>query len=128
MSVANFDVGFLEAAIKAGAGGYFDYICVHPYEKLNALADNGEVDFLSMSTTLRQMLAKNKQPLDTPLWITEIGTQKLVTPDQQADARQAVALAKANLLSIAAGFQRVFWFEARGPAYARDFGPRTYPC
>jgi polysaccharide biosynthesis protein PslG len=133
MSVANFDVGFLDAAIKAGASGHYDYICVHPYEKLNALAENGEVDFLSMSTTLRQMLAKNKQSIETPIWITEIGTQTSVTPDQQADARQAVALAKAYLLSIAAGFQRVFWFEARGPAYGRntdhgliraDFTPR----
>jgi polysaccharide biosynthesis protein PslG len=120
MSVANFDVGFLDAAIKAGAGGYYDYICVHPYEKLGALADGGEADFLSMATTLRQMLAQNNQPLDTPLWITEIGAQTSVTPDQQADARQAVALAKAYLLSIASGFQRVFWFEARGPSYGHN--------
>jgi len=43
LSVANFDIGFLDAAIKAGAAGHFDYICVHPYEKLDALLDDGEV-------------------------------------------------------------------------------------
>jgi len=53
ISVANFDVNFLDAAIRAGAGGHFDYICVHPYEKLGALADGGEVDFLTMTRTLR---------------------------------------------------------------------------
>jgi len=120
MSVANFDVGFLEAAIKGGAAGYFDYICVHPYEKLNALEDGGEVDFLSMTTTLRQMLKVNGQPTDTQLWITEIGSQAPNTPDQRADKRQAILLAKAYLLSIASGFRRVFWFEARGPSYGHN--------
>jgi hypothetical protein len=117
MSVANFDVTFLDAAIKAGAAGYFDYICVHPYEKLGAIADNGEVDFLAMVPTLRHMLAANNLRKDMPLWITEIGAQAPTTPQKQADMRQAVALAKAYLLSLASGFQRVFWFEARGPSY-----------
>ena len=117
MSVANFDVNFLDAAIKAGAGGHFDYICVHPYEKLGALADNGEVDFLTMTRTLRQMLAANNLSEDMPLWITEIGTQAPANAEQQADTRQAIVLAKAYLLSIASGFRRVFWFEARGPSY-----------
>ena len=117
MSVANFDVNFLTAAIKAGAADHFDYICVHPYEKLGALEKNGEVDFLAMAVTLRQMLAATNQPVDTPLWITEIGAQAPVIPDQEADGRQAALLAKAYILSIASGFQRVFWFEARGPTY-----------
>lgn len=117
MSVANFDVGFLDAAIKAGAANYFDYICVHPYERLNALADDGEVGFLSMATTLRQMLAANNQPADIPLWITEIGATAPIRPNQLADKAQAVLLAKAYLLAIASGFQRVFWFEPRGPSY-----------
>lgn len=117
MSVANFDVGFLDAAIKAGAAGQFDYICVHPYEKLNTLEEDGEIGFLTMSTTLREMLKANNQPADLPLWITEVGSQAPVTADAKADRRQATLLVKAYLLSIAAGFQRVFWFEARGPSY-----------
>ena len=117
MSVANFDVGFLDAAIKSGAAGQFDYICVHPYEKLNTLDADGEIGFLSMSTTLREMLKANNQPADLPLWITEIGSQTPVVADEKADRRQATLLAKAYLLSIAGGFQRVFWFEARGPSY-----------
>ncbi|WOJ91232.1 glycosyl hydrolase [Methylocapsa polymorpha] len=124
VSVANFDVGYLDAAIKAGGADHFDYICVHPYENLAALAEGGEISFLSMAGALRQMLAANKQRTDIPLWITEIGATAPVQPDAAGDRRQAEALAKAYLLSIASGFQRVFWFEARGPSYGKetDFG------
>ena len=124
MSVANFDVSFLDAAIKVGAANHFDYICVHPYEKLDALSHDGEPAFLAMAGTLRRMLASNHQSADMPLWITEIGSQAPVIPNQQEDRVQADLLLKAYLLSIASGFQRVFWFEARGPSYGKqtDFG------
>jgi hypothetical protein len=117
MSVANFDVRFLDAAIKAGAANYFDYICVHPYEILGRLSDGGEPAFLSMTTTLRSMLKANHQPEDIPLWITEIGSAAPLKRDDALDHVQASLLAKGYLLSIAAGFKRVFWFEARGPSY-----------
>jgi polysaccharide biosynthesis protein PslG len=120
MSVANFDVGFLDAAIKAGAANYFDYICVHPYEMLDRLSDGGESAFLGMTMTLRKMLEANKQPADMPLWITEIGATAPLKPNGALDDVQAVALTKAYLLSIAAGFTRTFWFEARGPSYGKD--------
>jgi polysaccharide biosynthesis protein PslG len=124
LSVANFDVNFIDAAIKAGASGYFDYICVHPYEVLSRLSDQGEPAFLNMTATLRDMLKANQQPDDIPLWITEIGSRAAVGPNATLDNAQAILLAKAYLLSIAAGFKRVFWFEARGPAYSdeMDFG------
>jgi polysaccharide biosynthesis protein PslG len=124
MSVANFDVRFLDAAIKAGAADHFDYISVHPYEKLNALKNNSELDFLNMTTTLRAMLAADGQRSTIPLWITEIGAQAPVMANRQADELQAALLAKAYILAIASGFQRVFWYEARGPSAENqmDFG------
>ena len=124
MSVANFDVGFLDAAIKAGAANYFDFICVHPYEKLANLSHDGEIAFLDMSATLRKMLASNNQPGDIQLWITEIGSPAPVSRSEEPDEAQAKLLAKAYILSIASGFRRVFWFEARGPSYGKqsDFG------
>jgi polysaccharide biosynthesis protein PslG len=47
-----------------------------------------------------------------------------IVPDAEGDQQQAETLAKAYVLSLAAGFQRIFWFEARGPSYGRgkDFG------
>ena len=120
MSVANFDVGFLDRAIKAGAADHFDFIAVHPYENLGAAMDGGEVGFLSLTGSLRKMLQANNQPTDMPLWITEIGYQAPVQPDAAGDAKQAEAILKAYLLSIAQGFDKIFWFEARGPAYGHN--------
>ena len=119
LSVANFDVGFLDAVIKAGAAGHFDFICVHPYENLGAVADGGEMGYLSLAGNLRKMLAANKQRQDVPLWITEIGFQVPLKANAKGDAEQAEMLAKAYLLSLAQGFERIFWFEARGPAYGK---------
>lgn len=119
MSVANFDVGFLDAAIKAGAAGHFDYLAVHPYENLAAALDGGEMGFLSLAGSLRKMLKDNNQPADLPLWITEIGLQSSVLPDPVKDARQADSLVMCYVLSMAQGFDKIFWFEARGPTYGK---------
>jgi hypothetical protein len=120
MSVASFDAAFLDAAIKAGAAGHFDFICVHPYDNLGTLAEGGEVGFLNMEGYLRAMLKANGQPVDTPLWITEVGDMAPSKAEPVRDAHQADMLAKAYLATVAQGFQRVFWFEARGPAYEKD--------
>jgi polysaccharide biosynthesis protein PslG len=116
LSVANFDVRFLEATIKAGAANHFDYICIHPYEVLGRLSDGGEPAFLNMTSTLRQMLEATHQPRDVPLWITEIGSAAPSKADAVLDQVQASMLAKAYVLAIAAGFKRIFWFEAQGPS------------
>jgi len=120
MSVANFDVGFLDAAIKAGAGGHFDYVCVHPYEVMERLSNGGEPQFLNMATTLRKTLAADHQPESMPLWITELGSTAPERPDAELDTAQGALLAKAYVLAVASGFTRVFWFEARGPSYGHD--------
>jgi hypothetical protein len=119
MSVANFDVSFLDSVIKAGAADRFDYICVHPYENLGAVAEGGEVGYLSLVGNLRDMLAANKQRTDIPLWITEIGYQAPIKAEPKGDSQQADMLVKAYVLSIAQGFDRICWFEARGPAYGQ---------
>ena len=121
MSVANFDTSFLDKAIKAGAANHFDFICVHPYENLGGVGGDGDGEntYLSMTTSLRSMLAENKQRADIPLWISEMGFAAPVAPDPALDSRQADVLVKGFILSIAQGFQRLFWFEARGPAYGK---------
>ena len=120
ISVANFDLGFLDSAIKAGAAGHFDFVCVHPYENTGMLAGGGEADFLSLADSIRQMLKSNGQDENMPLWITETGFQSRITPDAASDELQKKVLLKAYILSIAQGFERVFWFEARGPSYGAD--------
>lgn len=119
LSVANFDLGFLDATIKAGAAGHFDFVCVHPYENLGSLAHGGERGYLSLTASIRQMLAANGQKQDLPLWITEFGIQSAIKPDAAADEKQAEIFTKGYVLSLAQGFDKVFWFEARGPAYGK---------
>jgi hypothetical protein len=124
MSCANFDVGFFDLAIKAGAANHFDVIAVHPYENLAAVMNGEESGYLSMAGSLRKMLADNGQRADVPLWVNEVGLTAPVHPEPKADARQAEGVVKAYALSLAQGFQRLFWFEARGPSYGHgeDFG------
>ncbi len=95
LSVANFDVGFLDAVIKAGAADHFDFICVHPYENLGAVAEGGEVGYLRLAGNLRKMLAVNKQRTDIPLWITEVGDVAPIQAEPKRDAHQADMLVKA---------------------------------
>ncbi len=117
ISVANFDVGFLNSTIKAGAANHFDFVCVHPYENLGMVMAGEEASYLSLAGSLRTMLAANNQRADIPLWITETGVQSSVQPNAVADEKQAEGLVKVFILSIAQGFERICWFEARGPAY-----------
>jgi hypothetical protein len=120
ITVANFGVAYLDQALKAGAADHFDYLCVHPYENVDQLLrPGGEVYFLSLAGSLRRLLAAHHQRADLPLWITEIGYQAPIQPDAKKDALQAELLAKVYVLSFAQGFERVFWFEARGPAYGK---------
>jgi len=121
MSVASSDIGFLDLAIKAGAANHFDFICIHPYENLDAMTYSGdEAGFLTLGNTLRLMLAQNKQPISTPLWITEVGHPAPVKPDPQADALQASIIVKSYILPLAQGFQRIFWFCF--PSWGDDTG------
>lgn len=120
ISCANFDLGFFDGAIKAGAAGKFDFVCVHPYENLGTLADGGEPGYLSMAGNLRKMLKANGQREDIALWITEFGLQSKTGPDAAQDALQAEVLVKGFVLALAQGFERIDWFEARGPSYGKD--------
>jgi len=118
LSCANFAVPWFDAAIKAGAAGHFDFIAVHPYENIGEVVHGGEAGYLSMTKSLRDMLAANgADPDKIPLWITEVGVQAPVVPDAVKDRIQADIIVKTYVLSFAQGFEKVCWFEARGPNY-----------
>jgi hypothetical protein len=120
LTSANFAVSYLDKVLQAGAADHFDYLCVHPYENVEQLTrPNGEVYYLSMADNLRRLLAAHKQRADIPLWITEIGWQAPIKPDPVKEAQQAQLMVKTFVLSLAQGFEKVFWFEARGPAYGK---------
>ena len=68
LSVASFDVPYLNQAIlamaKEGKPGCFDYLCIHPYEIADHLGEaDGEIPFLWMTKTMRDMLRASALPL-----------------------------------------------------------------
>ncbi|QJW93461.1 glycoside hydrolase family protein [Frigoriglobus tundricola] len=122
LSVASYDAPYLYQAVlamaKAGKPNSFDYLCVHPYEIADGLAEpDGEVPFLWMSRLLRDALKVSApERADAEIWITEVGhriekrNHHVVT---ESDA--AKALAKIYTMAIAQGIARTQWFEARDP-------------
>jgi polysaccharide biosynthesis protein PslG len=79
LSVASFDAPYLNQAIramaKAGQPNRFDFLCIHPYEIADGLADpDGEIPFLWMTRLLRDMLkASAPERAEAEIWITEVG-------------------------------------------------------
>jgi hypothetical protein len=122
LSVASFDAPYLNQAIlamaKTGQPNSFDYLCIHPYEIADGLADaNGEIPFLWMSHLLRVMLKQSAPDrANADIWITEVGRRiekrngRIVTERDAANA-----LAKIYTMALAQGIAQVQWFEARDP-------------
>jgi hypothetical protein len=119
---ADVDLSFLEQVINAGAADHFDFVNVHPYSLMAAVTNGHEPVFLRLSTMLRAMLAKTRQRPDIELCVSEIGIQSL--DKAEPEQKQAEAIVQANVLCMAQGIPKVFWFEGRGPSYgaAGDFG------
>ena len=115
MSVASVDILYLERAIKAGAAGHFDYICVHPYEVLGTVDSGQEAEFMSIVPTIRKMLAAEDRPKwKVPIWFTEIGE---ALGGQVTATSQARDLVKSYTMAIAQGVSCIEWFEAREGGY-----------
>lgn len=121
LTVASFDAPYLHqtllALAKAGTPNSFDYLCIHPYEIADGLADvDGEIPFLWMSRTLRDML-KTTAPdrANAEIWITEVGHR--ITSGGRAVTEQdaAKSFAKIYTMAIAQGITQIQWFEAQDP-------------
>jgi hypothetical protein len=116
LSVASVDIVYLEQAIRAGASGHFDFICVHPYETLGSVVEGQEALFMSIVPTIRKMLT-NADPAKAkvPIWFTEIGEEvnRTTTP-----TRQAGDLVKAYAMGISQGVTCLEWFEAHEGGYS----------
>jgi len=113
VTCASFDLIYLDQVLGQGAAAFCDFVCVHPYPSAAMLYGN-EPSFLGMAERLRGLIEKHKMPQTTEMWITEIGVGS-GSGSAAEDARQAEGLAKTFILAAAQGFQKVFWFEMKGP-------------
>ncbi len=122
MTVASFDAPYLNQAIlamaKAGKPNNFDFLCIHPYEVADGLAEpNGEIPYLWMTHTLRDILKANApERANADIWITEVSRRvenksgKSITEDDAAKT-----LVKLYTMASAQGIKHTLWFEARDP-------------
>jgi hypothetical protein len=122
LTVASFDPAYLDQAIRAmardGRPDSFDFLCIHPYEIADGLADpDGEIPYLWMTRMMRDALAVGApQRAKAEIWITEIGRRigkhggRTVT---ELDA--ARDLVKLYTMAVAQGISRTQWFEAQDP-------------
>ena len=113
ITCASFDVNYLDQVMAQGAAGFFDFVAVHPYNSVDYVFGN-ESSYLGMAANLQKLIEKHKMPKTTEMWITEIGLGSGKNSDAE-NAKQAEGLAKIFILSAAQGFQKVFWFEMKGP-------------
>ena len=95
-SLANYDLEFLDEALRSGAGGKFDYLSLSPFHYVAGT----DRQFASILPTVRALLASYELPGEMPVHITLTGGGK--------DLPHAAALAQAL------GFDRIF-IEAEPP-------------
>jgi GH35 family endo-1,4-beta-xylanase len=102
---AGTGLNFIERLLQLGCGDFMDAISVHPYQ-----GHPPEQIMPERLAALKQLLARHG--FRKPIWITEIGFQTKpaegapVTERQQADW-----LVRTNVLALAAGVRKVFWFN-----------------
>jgi hypothetical protein len=115
INCSNLDLQFLDAVIKSGAADHFDFISMQLYDNLlSIIEDNGESDFLTISSKIRKILKNNRQKKKIKLLITGIGYPLTNKRELAEKTLQAEAIVKAYTLSIAQGFQHIYWYEPRG--------------
>ncbi len=101
----NIDVGYIEDALKVGAGGYFDVMSVHPY---GTAVDNTGNDLARLVDLMKRYGVDRK-----PIWITEWGWPA-VNNDVRQENEHAVNLAIGWHLALhGMPVQRLFWYEFR---------------
>jgi hypothetical protein len=140
LTVASYDPAYLHQAILAmkrqEVAGAFDFLCVHPYEVADGLADpDGEVPYLWMGSRLRGLVrAAAPEKADVPIWVTEVGRRVETRGGRTTtEADAAKALVKLYVMSAAQGIARTQWFEGQDPAgedagfglLKRDGSPRA---
>lgn len=106
---------YLDAALKAGAKGHYDYITLHPYEVLGAVAAHPGTEplYLTIAAKTRKMLAaQDPDKVNVPIFFTEIGwNASHKSGGSSGPDMQAQALVKAYTMGIAQGIACVQWFE-----------------
>jgi hypothetical protein len=122
LTVASYDPAYLQQVIpainKEGRPNSFDYLCLHPYEIADGLADpDGEIPFLWMSRLLRDSLKiYAPEKANCEIWLTEVGRRIGDHGGRKVSEEQAASdLVKLYVMALAQGITCTQWFEAQDP-------------
>jgi Glycosyl hydrolases family 39 len=102
ISASPYSVGYLDAYLAGGAADYVDIIGYHEY-------NNAPETMLASLSNVRYTLAD--YGVTKPIWLTEGGTGD----ESQSESVVADGLLRWNLVAMASGMQRAFWYTW-GPA------------
>lgn len=97
---------YIEATYQAAARDRFDVMNVHPY----SWPAPPEGALYNHLLNLRERMTKHGDA-KKPIWITEIGWPTHQGKRTVSEERQAELIARAYLLALHAGVERVFWYE-----------------
>ena len=132
LAAKSTDIRWLAEAITAGAAGHFDYITLHPYERIDLLLHGNEASYLGIAPTVRAMLADvAPDQVDVPIRFTETGIPTSVagrtfTTRTVSAQVQAETLVKVYAMGIAQGVESIAWFDPYDGDYQAD-GPSEPP-
>jgi polysaccharide biosynthesis protein PslG len=118
--VSGFAVPWLEQMLAAGGAGKFDILAVHPYVSFPASPESKYWRENQLGYFLA-FAARNGNP---PVWITEIGWATAGNPASVSASKQADYIARAYVIGIAEGIQKLFMYQFRdeGANKADNFG------
>jgi hypothetical protein len=97
---------WLEDVFELGGLDYMDSLSVHPYRYPNT--PEGLIEQIDM---LNQLVRNHNDGETIPLWFSEIGWPTHLNPTGVDENTQAAYLIRTYVLSIAAGVEKVFWYN-----------------
>lgn len=112
---AHKDDEFLTGLYQAGGLNYLDAVSFHPYDY--GFEENGSPEFLveSLAQANSRILEYNTDDTPPPIWITELGWTSRLT---ESEAQHGDFLARAEIISLANGVGRFYWYDMINDAEA----------
>ncbi|WP_373232765.1 hypothetical protein [Cohnella sp.] len=105
-ATAGIPYEWLQDVFELGGLNYMDSLSVHPYRYPQT-----PEGLLEEINTLNQFVRDHNNGETIPLWFSEIGWPTHLNPTGVDENTQAAYLIRAYVLSIAAGVEKIFWYN-----------------
>lgn len=105
-ATAGIPLEWLEDVFTLGGLNYMDSLSVHPYRYPQT-----PEGLLGEINTLNQLVRDHNNGETIPLWFSEIGWPTHLNPTGVNENTQAAYLIRTYVLSIAAGVEKIFWYN-----------------